>query len=548
MEAPMKRPEVVWLGGDTVPILLKEEIGKWGMRIRTRSISAFNPRDAAIRAVLVPFVSDLHTMRKTLSHAAAAANAGALVAVAIENETDRPNANLVASSGSSTEENQFKTILINPPHVAARCCAEHDPGREVNVEVIIEDPTNDSNPVQRTLLQRAFSDFRKITIQKLSGGRSQAVAVWKVCAFGDDHWQCEPFAVKTGKKREILEELAATVNKVSEWVPFPNRPPVAEARCVVGSQDALIVSMFVDRVFRLDEYLSQRSAPAIIDSLFDGPLRRWRDNRLTQKVQLAVEYTKCGVMPKSSRSSELNSAFESANRIQSTVLSPIDLVRRLNELPPQLVDFCFPHGDLHTRNIFVRKKNEDIILIDFANSKNPSPAARDIAALEVAIAFDVRNRHGLFLSDKIIRSIYRQPLLLKQIPTMGDNRLRAIMQLRKRAKVEHISHDEYDLTVACFLLNFARFPVPSDEADSVSVARLKGLAYILACEISENIHQPNSRSGWFRLFSWLRAFLKAIISKFSEYHHSRGRNRQTVVRCLSSMAESTGSATISRVI
>jgi len=470
------RPKVVWFG-DQAPEALVGELGRWGMSIANKVATSFKPHAPDVRAVLVPFQPDEQALRKSLAHATSAADAGALIAVTIARETDRAEANRLASETTSGAENRITTLNTEPPHVIARRCADHDPGPAVNEALRIDDPGKCLSPAQRILLSRAFGDFHRLEVRQLAGGRSAASGVWRVTAYDRQDWECEPFAVKGGLCRAIKEEIRATLNNVAEYVPFPHRPPLAHDRCVEGIREALIVSMFVDRVTRFEEYILLGSPSLAVSALFDGPLRTWRRNRKRgEQIQLGTEYTRCGVLPKAERVLELDDAYQAARRVNGALASPTDLLQRLAGKPKAAVDVCFPHGDLHTRNIFVRRNSSDVILIDFAGAKNPTPAARDLANLDVAIAFDVADKNGSFLSAEIIRLLYQCPLLPLGRVSQLDGRVEALARLRSHALGEGISAIEYEMTVACYMLAFARYPIPIDTANRDAVRAIKGLA------------------------------------------------------------------------
>src|SRR5207247_863971 len=99
------------------------------------------------------------------------------------------------------------------------------------------------------------------------------------------------------------------------------------------------------------------------------------------------------------------------------------------------------------------------------------PSSRDPANLEVAIAVDVRDRKEQFLDEAVLRALYAPPLLPPGAAKGGESRVEAIRQIRVHAAGDGISAGEYEFSVACHLLRFARFPTPPGTADAALVDR-----------------------------------------------------------------------------
>src|SRR5437870_5337694 len=93
---------------------------------------------------------------------------------------------------------------------------------------------------------------------------------------------------------------------------------------------------------------------------------------------------------------------------------------------------CRSHGDLHPRNIFVRKHGFDVILIDFASTRYESPLSADPAMLDVALSFDVDPEKDMPVSQEILRQLYTAPLTARELRT-GHHRVDAIHLVRRIA-------------------------------------------------------------------------------------------------------------------
>jgi hypothetical protein len=480
-----KRTTVVWLGDASGIGDIQQEFGRWGMRTRAVASDHFDPEEASTRAVLLPFIPDKQQFSKAVSHAASAINSGALVGTLVTDASQLPAAKLLAKDLSRDVFTQIEVFNPDALHELARKCSDHDPGREVrkNLQIVGD---GDLEQRHRILLRRAFNDFDKIIVSKLSGGRSEAAGVWRVSCYNDEGWEREPFVVKVGSKQQIKIELLAHTN-ASGFVPFPHYPPVVPDRCVSGLTDSLIVTMFVDRVTRLDDYLRFNAPSLAISAILDGPLRIWRGNRKSgEKMQLAKEFQRCGVIPKIDRAGDLQTSYEAAKVHKAQLPNPQDLVSRLVSFPPVNISVCWPHGDLHTRNIFVRRNSLDVVLIDFAGSRDLGPAARDLAALDVSIGFDVANANGEWLEDETLRGLFSHPIL-PCLSASRDGRIDAIRQLRSHAMGEAIGISEYETALACHLLRFAKFPTPPEALHGT--AELKAIAYELAADLVLSIQE-----------------------------------------------------------
>jgi hypothetical protein len=156
----------------------------------------------------------------------------------------------------------------------------------------------------------------------------------------------------------------------------------------------------------------------------------------------------------------------------------------LHALPKTPVSVCQAHGDLHTRNIFVRRNSLDVLLIDFAGAHSIGPSSRDPATLDVMLAFDVPDRNNKFPTTPNLRVLYTPPLLppsrLRSDAGRLDSRIEAIRRVRMHVSGEGMSTQEYEITVACCLLRFARLTDPAGTSATKTINRLKGLAYELA--------------------------------------------------------------------
>ncbi len=483
MNAPT-RPKVAWLG-DSGPLRLRRQLGKLGLSMRISAIESIEPKDAELRVVVLPLDSDRQAFRRQLSHVLPVLAGGAMVAVAYPGAAHRADAGALVGDACSRDK-RVAVADLNDPAALAVTCLLHDPGRAVNARLPIDDSercVQDSE--HELLLRRAFGDLSSISVAPLPGGRSNA-GVWKV--LGVDKTGCcrQPFVVKAGSRRLIRDEIERTRANVAERIPFPHWTPLAEERCVEGHDQALMVSLFIERATRFDDYLAVDSATLAVSAIVDGPLRGWRRHRKTgEMVRLGVEYTRSDILPRADEAAVLSEPFRRAAAANPALKPPEALLAAICATPAINVAVCMSHGDLHTRNIFVRRNSLDVVLIDFARADRPVPCARDLACLDVSIGFDVASRGGSLLAEKELRGAYRSRLLSTSPNWHSDSRLEAVARVRAHALAEGIGDAEYDLTVACHLLRFARFP--RDHPPAEEHEQRRALAYELAAALMETL-------------------------------------------------------------
>lgn len=355
----------------------------------------------------------------------------------------------------------------------------------------------------RILVRRAFKGFTKVHLHQEFGGRSQGCFVWRIEAQkGRDKLQ--PFIAKAALIEDLAYELNTYRDLVRDHIPFPFRAPLLETRFVTGGSRALLVSAFVTRAQRFDEYLSQAEHPELpIAVLFRHALANWRtaakESRrvsigamyVAEQQQYATDRLKAprkripGGGPMLPNPDYLSEAHDHCLRNGWKCMSPSDLWVELRALPKGNFHLSSVHGDLNVRNIFVRWNATDTILIDFSNAGKRDFLARDPAKLETSIALTCR-RHGRgLLSLKVLRALYLAPLLpmRKQFP--ADGRIEAIRHVRREAGGEGITNHEYGIVIACHLLRYAS--ISPDAVVDADLASRRALSYSIACQLVESL-------------------------------------------------------------
>lgn len=400
----------------------------------------------------------------------------------------------------SSHQLDFVRVIQDNPYQLLRACMGHQPGPSPNRSLVINPAEPPSTPC--LLLKRAFSEFHRIDLESLEGGRSGGT-VWRIDAFKNDGQPSEPFLAKIGDPRALQHERDAFEAWVRHRVPFPCQPPLIKSKCLRGAHTAILTSMFVTRAQRLDEYVKAVQAPELaIAGLFVGALKCWRAVKVAQRLPLgrmqvdqARSGMRGGVLP---QESSLAEAHECAKQINPAVPSPDALYKQLSDLPAIAYGECLGHGDLNSRNAFVRASGLDVVLIDFSHVDR-MPASRDPSRLEVSLAFDTGDRKIGFLRDDQLEQLYTAPLLPAASMETRDGRIAAIRQLRTQVGGEHVRSDEYELMTSCHLLRFARSvrgegPNTAATVSPDDVRRLKARAYLCAALLVHHL-QTNAAPG-----------------------------------------------------
>lgn len=384
----------------------------------------------------------------------------------------------------------------------SRLIRTHDSGLASEHQMVLTVQGDPDSPSDLQLLRRAFSGFTQISLSKSHGGRSGS-DVWQVEAL--DGARCsEPFIAKAGSRASIEDEHNTWKRLILDYVPFPYRSPPVEDRLVQGARRAVLVSRFVDRATRFDDYVTQvNDSGSPVAALFNGALRNCRCNAEPPRdVRLGKIYVEqmeedtrqrdqdqiTGRIPRSILPSvdRLSTAFELARKSDENIPGPEQLVDALRRVGKIEIRQCFAHGDLNARNLFVTWSGSQIVLIDFSHAISPAYLSRDPSRLEVSLAFDVakknRENHATeYLTPNDLRGLYCYPLLpCISLPRRQDGRIEAVHQIRRHVMGEGVTNEEYSLTTACHLLRFAR-----NQRDDEQLERrqLRALSYSLAVRI-----------------------------------------------------------------
>jgi hypothetical protein len=306
----------------------------------------------------------------------------------------------------------------------------------------------------------------------------------------------------------LEEEFSTYCAWVRDTIPFPFRAPILETQFVKGETRAILVSAFVSRSQRLDEYLAAASSPElVVVSIFQGALGNWR--RFPTRVDVSLGHFYIDQQRTSAAKAtrpdnapdallgdpvRLTPAYEFARTTNQNLPDPQQVWTALDKLPVKERFVCRAHGDLNVRNVFVRWNAMDTILIDFAKSGIRESLARDPSKLETSISLTSRDLENAFLPTEIMTQIYQPPLLPpRSFPTV-DARTEAIRQIRRQVGGEGVQSDEYEILTICHLLRFACVPA-GNMKDESGMQQRRALSYALACRLLANLATPISQSG-----------------------------------------------------
>jgi len=540
------RDTVIWIGGP-VPAALRTVAATLDLRAIAGDVETIVPASPDLLAVLVSADGTYRGKAQgritqlLASHVLdygvllAIVSADRAFAVALQSQIIENIARAFDGSQSTTADiadisglrgimpDRIALLAPIPEQLAARL-RSHDPGRPADPALYIDASglkasTTSSSSLDNSarlhqgngvnlhtlrttdiiLLRRAFNGFTKIVLEQQAGGRSEECSVWRVAAFKGDR-SCEPFVAKAAKRSTLEVEYRTYQDFVRENVSFPFFAPFVESRRVKGATRTLLVSMFIARAHRLDEYLvSGNNAELVLSSVFSVALRGWRSKaRLVHGASIPRIYVERQInaaKPTQSRYDEipipellpdpasLHSAFMLARNSQARLPDPAALWNHLRSMEPFDYRECLAHGDMNVRNIFVRDNSVDTVLIDFSHSGQDHPMARDLAKLETSIAITVPDLRKKSLTQAHLTQLYRRPLLPPNDIDDADPRVCAVRQLRRHACGEGITSAEYEVLTACHLLRFASRPATEATAAPTKLASRRALCYQLACRL-----------------------------------------------------------------
>lgn len=355
-------------------------------------------------------------------------------------------------------------ILVYPPaaQLIAEGFARHDPGPAFKASLLVDGETQLSDE-ERVLLRRAFHDCSRVSLEKLSGGRSAKVFCGFVTIVDSRVGPRPlPFFIKFDKQHKISRERANYLNCATNYIPFYLRPNLDDSRCAIGHERGILVGNFIEHSDSLAAVINRGAGQAVISSLFENALRGWRLQAYQPEVvhveQPLAKSMNGAIHPatKAFKLQHLDRRAELAAQRHGSKYDRNGLVRLLENLPSIPHRRGFMHGDLHGENVRVR--GNEAIIIDLA-SVGTGPLAADPAGLDVWLGFsEISMTHEewkKFADDLYTLSSLVDTPLPKNEPDFGHRLWNSIRQIRRIALVDRMHPNEYATAVAVQLLRRA---------------------------------------------------------------------------------------------
>ena len=379
--------------------------------------------------------------------------------------------------------------------VLAEELARHNPGPPrgspiIDQPGIVEPIDSDSE----NLLKRAFHDAERITIRRLSGGRTAKEAF---CVFTNllrTGPQPMPFFVKIDSASKIEKETWNYRELAEPYIPFHLRPSLNSARCVSSLKTSALVCNFVENAVSLREALRSGQGYGTIFSLFETTLRGLRSHTSSTE-------TKAGVLE-----AFLDTKVR-AREIEINQPQRIEFLRTFNQnRTPQEIEQLLKmhaskintreghyHGDLHYSNIMVR--NRDAIVIDYGTMGPFGPLYADPAILEVSLVFGTDNDDDPNSFDSwrdFVDYIFTDPIN----PPLPDSRFpqfvwlhKAIRELRHVVACCGVEKNEALIILAGCLMRYGRnspLKLANSGLDSLAEKR-RSYGLVVAYQICERL-------------------------------------------------------------
>ena len=484
------RAEVVWLGRTPEPALAAELAARNGLRLVRLRESRIRRRIRTIRAVVIEFDGDSALFfARARRVAELVAPHGGFIAF-VHSSTASPVdfqrsvgrvQQLWRLLGRSVNSESFgaEAFYTDYSRLAQRLC-DWNPGPPEGVRTSVTGRLFDDS--DRLLLRRAFQDFARVSVKKLSGGKSGA-KVYQVVpresyVSGDP---CgAPFLAKIDVPNRVAEELAKYGHWVRGMLPFSHRPTMEEERTAYTPDQAIMVEEFVDRAVPFEDLVAVSNPTQLMGSLFEGAMRHWRSAK-DRKTAAVEESSAIGkILRAIARSLEFTQSCKLAVQRYGSTHKSKKMIADFRRLSKEPCTWSYGHGDLHAGNIFVASGTSNVVLVDFSWTAE-SPSVLDPACLEVDLVF----KRASQLPDSLAKSIYKYPIapLPKVCPTERAEWLwDSVRAIRLLCFDDDADRRAYSLVTAIMLARFASYP------DNKPATR-RVLAAALASQIVDGLFQ-----------------------------------------------------------
>jgi hypothetical protein len=492
----ISRKVVFWFGQAPSPDDQKEFANR-GLTLRhsLASDTIFN-LDVACAIVFCgrpPYINDVCAR---LSLAKAALNAGLMVCLLAD---DAPTQTHLEKHLPSPLHPKLQSAVLPKTgafaaHTLPQAILNHDAGPAANrtLEIALS-PGISLDDDERFLLQRAFTDSRRIVLRRLSGGLSaHTFFVQATLTFSEAGPRPMPFFVKLDKPKDIASELFNYEAYATQHIPWNLRPNIDARRCLMGIDRGILVGSFVDRSESLWAVAQKGDGARYIHGLFENTLMGWRghaDRLDTQRGTLATR------LHDIFRYEEVQQRYIEAAAAHGMREAPKALWEHLLDLREQEWREGIMHGDMHGENVRVR--DNDAIVIDLAKTRANGPLSADLASLDVWLSFKVPAGTPLPTREiwtAVVDDLY-SPHGVREMPAtesvdVGLDWLRAcIRQTRMISAASCKESTEYATAVAIYLLRRAtRAPDPFDDPGrSAEDEYRRGYAFYLGARLVQEL-------------------------------------------------------------
>lgn len=485
-----ERKRVIWCGAGPSGKLYIELKNRGNVKLSLSSKRRPLNNLRAVRGIVVEFEGENSTayIQKVRKFATQVLDHGIRVALVINNVTSRRTEFDRAADYFRTERwndqirifqerqiTKFSNQIEPWADMAEWLTRGYDPGPGQNSDLDIPDIELPDPEVDRILLARAFHDYEEIKLRALGGGKSGSVVYYVTPRLPTKRLRSLPFLAKVGPKAKIREELENYKNHVATHVPFDHRPNCDGARTAIGRERGILVQDFVENSDTLSKLIKRSGTARLVTSLFDGPLRGWRN--AAQRKTKALFYSFPN-LPSLENKPVLAASAEYAQTIYGCKYDVSRLFCLLKNLAQIDHQESTAHFDLHSENIFVTSHARTLVLIDFGLTGG-GPLVADPACLEVDLAFKIASD----CAYKDRSELYAYPL---QSPSRWSMQIKyrwlrkAIRIIRERGCDSEPSRDAYVFAVIRYLLRFAAY-------DDQGTEESRGQAYFFAATLAETL-------------------------------------------------------------
>lgn len=269
-------------------------------------------------------------------------------------------------------------LIVKDPWKIPRLCVNWNPGPSSGTSPTLSLPDTADDEL---LVRRAFCDYKKIEVQKLSAGKSGA-HVYKV--FATPHPPVTrplPMYAKVDSIFRIRSEQENYRVFVEPGVPFNLRPDLCPDHFALGAKRGVLAGNFVEGSEPLWKAVRRGQGHEPIYSLFDHAFKAWRLCSKKEENSSVFESLKnAGLVANETPNENIATELETLGTD-----TPEVLLKRLGDLKGSPHRIGIVHGDLHADNVCVRGR--DAVLIDFYSVRPTAPLAFDAATLETSLAF-----------------------------------------------------------------------------------------------------------------------------------------------------------------